>query len=400
MKMIPGAPLSFIFPVFLLLLPAISHAGFFDELKRQAEETVQGVTKGVVDGITPGRKEPPQQEETPPHSSTQDAQQTQTTISAQQRYSKTRTVQLGLKRLGYYKGTPDGKYGKQTRAAILAYQRDRGLAEDGQITDSLAKDIKYVRYNDKARAELARKQQVRASAARPASPTSAVPKYTGLPTFGRHTHELLKVRFNPEVYSLDYKKGYYLEKTLQRLYPNEWRAIGDEFEKRRQLPKLRERLLREARQLPLRYRFLKASQLSRYNFEAQQFQVGYPQLPVIADRFAGSLEIKMAPDAAEAFKKRCTGGSNYRQCEVYVEIIANVIGAGKGPDEGVFGTLEQIRIYNHSTNGDRPDAQLSDLVYEVDPGELFRNTNFERYGGAKILEESGKKDESKIEISF
>jgi len=42
-------------------------------------------------------------------------------------------VQLKLNRLGYYDGPIDGTYGTQTRDAVLAFQRDFGLTQDGVV---------------------------------------------------------------------------------------------------------------------------------------------------------------------------------------------------------------------------------------------------------------------------
>ena len=50
-------------------------------------------------------------------------------------------TQANLARLGYDPGPVDGQYGPRTRAAIRAYQRDRGLPEDGQLSGQTALEI-------------------------------------------------------------------------------------------------------------------------------------------------------------------------------------------------------------------------------------------------------------------
>ena len=47
-------------------------------------------------------------------------------------------AQRTLNQLGYNAGKPDGIVGPDTRQAIRAFQRDRGLVEDGRLTLSLA----------------------------------------------------------------------------------------------------------------------------------------------------------------------------------------------------------------------------------------------------------------------
>ncbi len=42
-----------------------------------------------------------------------------------------RWLQEGLKTLGFYRGLVDGDYGARTRAAVLEYQKARGLKPDG-----------------------------------------------------------------------------------------------------------------------------------------------------------------------------------------------------------------------------------------------------------------------------
>ena len=42
-----------------------------------------------------------------------------------------RQIQAKLKSLGYYKGEVDGIFGSQTRAAVIAFQRNCGIAADG-----------------------------------------------------------------------------------------------------------------------------------------------------------------------------------------------------------------------------------------------------------------------------
>ena len=47
------------------------------------------------------------------------------------RGTEVRTIQIKLKRWGYYSGSVDGIYGKQTTAAVVSFQKKNGLTADG-----------------------------------------------------------------------------------------------------------------------------------------------------------------------------------------------------------------------------------------------------------------------------
>ena len=49
-----------------------------------------------------------------------------------------------LNRLGYSVGTPDGVWGPRTKAAIESFQRETGVAVDGQLTPTLVKSLQQV----------------------------------------------------------------------------------------------------------------------------------------------------------------------------------------------------------------------------------------------------------------
>lgn len=53
-------------------------------------------------------------------------------------------VQSQLARKGYYGGVIDGDVGPQTRAAIRAYQVDRGLPVTGRIDGNLLRSLKLI----------------------------------------------------------------------------------------------------------------------------------------------------------------------------------------------------------------------------------------------------------------
>ena len=44
-------------------------------------------------------------------------------------------IQRRLRELGYYTGLVDGQFGSQTREAVIAFQKDKGLTADGLVGD-------------------------------------------------------------------------------------------------------------------------------------------------------------------------------------------------------------------------------------------------------------------------
>lgn len=56
---------------------------------------------------------------------------TQTLSQYGSRGSEVRQIQTKLKELGYYKGSIDGIFGRQTKSAVIAFQKNCGLTADG-----------------------------------------------------------------------------------------------------------------------------------------------------------------------------------------------------------------------------------------------------------------------------
>jgi peptidoglycan hydrolase-like protein with peptidoglycan-binding domain len=64
---------------------------------------------------------------------------------------KVKEVQQTLADLGYAPGPIDGAWGANTASAISAFQRDRSLAETGQITPELLSELERVTGHDRTR---------------------------------------------------------------------------------------------------------------------------------------------------------------------------------------------------------------------------------------------------------
>ena len=53
-------------------------------------------------------------------------------------------IQRGLAELGYQPGPADGIAGRQTREAIMQFQRDRDLPVTGQLDETVLKELMKV----------------------------------------------------------------------------------------------------------------------------------------------------------------------------------------------------------------------------------------------------------------
>lgn len=65
-------------------------------------------------------------------------------VTAPESDERVRTAQTGLAELGYRPGTIDGFLGEATREAIRQFQRDRNLAQSGEVTDELLEELRDV----------------------------------------------------------------------------------------------------------------------------------------------------------------------------------------------------------------------------------------------------------------
>jgi peptidoglycan hydrolase-like protein with peptidoglycan-binding domain len=72
-------------------------------------------------------------------SATQDSTATASKHTAKSKWTKDqiKQAQEGLEKAGYFKGTPNGVYGRRTRTAIKKYQKANKLPVTGQLSDSL-----------------------------------------------------------------------------------------------------------------------------------------------------------------------------------------------------------------------------------------------------------------------
>jgi peptidoglycan hydrolase-like protein with peptidoglycan-binding domain len=88
---------------------------------------------------TPSSSMQHKQRTTTVKSSTQDTTATASKHVAKSKWTKDqiKQAQEGLEKAGYFKGTPNGVYGRRTRTAIKKYQKANKLPVTGQLSDSL-----------------------------------------------------------------------------------------------------------------------------------------------------------------------------------------------------------------------------------------------------------------------
>jgi hypothetical protein len=103
--------------IFFAILAAV---GVFNGAKTAAPPTVTPPVKHVT--VT---------ETTPPTTPT--AQAPTQTLSLGATGAQVKTLQTALAALGFDPGTPDGDYGPSTQAAVVKFQRAKGLAPDGAV---------------------------------------------------------------------------------------------------------------------------------------------------------------------------------------------------------------------------------------------------------------------------
>jgi len=102
---------------------------------------VKGAASGIVDGISGNGARPPASQTAAPQPVTEDRPLTR---------EENREMQQRLSDLGYVPGPADGLPGKQTRSAIYAFQRDKGMYADGEPSVHLLSSLRS-QTSDRAR---------------------------------------------------------------------------------------------------------------------------------------------------------------------------------------------------------------------------------------------------------
>lgn len=124
----------------LLFACSTAYAGFFDNVVNQAEQATGKIIEDTVDSVINGDKQKADEQAQPVEDSQPTpANQPPPPVNDRQ---LVRDIQTELNNHGYNAGKPDGLYGPGTRKAIAAYQRDKGLAVDGQPSSALLTSLR------------------------------------------------------------------------------------------------------------------------------------------------------------------------------------------------------------------------------------------------------------------
>lgn len=124
----------------LLFAFSTAYAGFFDNVVNQAEQATGKIIEDTVDSVINGDKQKADEQAQPVEDSQPTpANQPPPPVNDRQ---LVRDIQTELNNHGYNAGKPDGLYGPGTRKAIEAYQRDKGLAVDGQPSSALLTSLR------------------------------------------------------------------------------------------------------------------------------------------------------------------------------------------------------------------------------------------------------------------
>jgi hypothetical protein len=222
-----------------------------------------------------------------------------------------------------------------------------------------------------------------------------------------HPMWILVVRYHPEVVEDEES----LKFLLRQVYPKEWGELeADEFARHRELPKLKDRLLREARTVSTTFRVVRSSRLQEYDFKKSQFTVpkwflttpkGRPQgnRYIVFDReLKRDLAVPMEVSRAEEVNK-LTGSRNNIQIDMVfdvVDVVDSTSGNRGGSDKFIgskfLAKIKSLKIYSRcNVHYDRENKRQQyamcdeeNHIYTADPNKIPGSPRFEALSGQKV----------------
>jgi len=376
-----------------LLMGFSAQAGFFEDLKRQTEEVIQNTTKEIENRTNNYFNDSP--EKSPPKESTGNIPPQSKETSRPYDPNVVRVVKTRLSEHGYEVGYDrrkgfTGVYDEPTRQAIQKYQRDQGLTVDGKPSSFLSTHLACTgrSISSAAACQLLerQKQQQQQKAEKKkklAQEKQLFDSYRGPPTYNENIRQLLPVRFSPDRYyerDKDDKINPVLKSALETRYRTEWRNIKNEFQMRRELPKLRKRLLREAESVPFEFRLIVGMGLPKYDFKREGYLLPIPPARTAAFLILnrgvrGSVFMSMPPDRAEEFQNKCSAKSE--GCRLYVEKLFRIVQVEPGKyGTTMYGHVKRLRIYGRAKSARGKEMVLSNMLIEVPVAQLQANDSY------------------------
>lgn len=234
---------------------ATANAGFFDDMVNQAKQATGQIIENTMDSVVNGQQDQEQQ----PQPTQPAAKSHQAPVPAYDR-QLVRDIQTALNEHGYNTGKPDGLYGKGTRSAITAYQKDKGLAVDGRPSPALLASLQQA---PKTTAGVT--PQAGTGDSRP-EPTLAAMK-------------LAAVHYRPDTLDSDT----ILKDVLLTAHREFGKVAANEFQWRKRKAEFKQQMLAESQAAPIAFDAqpwhdssvskVKPYEFKRYDFDKQTFRV-------------------------------------------------------------------------------------------------------------------------------
>ena len=238
---------------------------------------------------------------------------------------------------------------------------------------------------------------------------------TQLPRLDGHKAILLKARFRPESFALSddriSRTTDRLNEAARRLYGEDYYKIGnrsDDPNIRKALPKFRERLLKDAKQVPTIYRHVifhgkpnhdwykkryYERQLEGYSFSIplkQTIVVTFNKLPFkgTKNKGEGSATLQIIPVSPERLKTLIP--ADCEECNIWGELVYEVTGYPEafGIYDNIYETnqliavIKYFRFYGKGPRyGSGDPLVLGNLIHEVPIDKMPANEMYIRYGG-------------------
>ncbi len=257
----------------ILLFTSPVYAGFLDDLVDKAKQTADEVVGDSFGNIIGGSSSDKQSQtpkdaesdaavtsESKVHSSQSPTKQTQSAMQVQDK-TLVKSIQQQLKEQGYPVGVVDGLYGAGTKKAIAAYQEDQGITVDGLPSQTLLNRLQETQSQESGIPSAITNDEL------------PEPTIAGL--------QLAAVHFRPKV--LDNETLF--KDVLLSVHPEFKQVVSNEFKWHKQKGELKERLLREAKNTPLRFDAIpwressvskaRPVELKKYDFEKSAYFVRF-----------------------------------------------------------------------------------------------------------------------------